>query len=39
MDKLYIAENLTDANAHLSTITHEGSIILFENDLPDVYGG
>jgi UDP-N-acetylmuramoyl-tripeptide--D-alanyl-D-alanine ligase len=39
MDNLYIAENLTDANAHLFTITQEGSIILFENDLPDVYGG
>ncbi len=38
-DNLYIAKNLTDANAHLSTITKKGDIILFENDLPDVYGG
>lgn len=38
-DNLYIAKNLADANAHLSTITKKGDVILFENDLPDVYGG
>jgi UDP-N-acetylmuramoyl-tripeptide--D-alanyl-D-alanine ligase len=33
--QIYIAKHLNDGIAHLNTITEAGSIILFENDLPD----
>jgi len=36
-DKLYVAKNLNDAINKMRTIAGEGSVVLFENDLPDTY--
>ncbi|MEG2212426.1 MAG: UDP-N-acetylmuramoyl-tripeptide--D-alanyl-D-alanine ligase [Clostridiales bacterium] len=33
----YIAANLRDARIRLSQIVHKGDIVLYENDLPDLY--
>ncbi len=38
-NNLYTATNLNDARIHLNEISKKGDVILFENDLPDVYGG
>ena len=34
-DKVYKADNLADAHAHLATILRVGDVVLYENDLPD----
>ncbi len=36
-DRLYIAQNLTDANQHLMQIAKAGDVVLYENDLPDTF--
>lgn len=36
-DKLYVARNLEDANAHLRPLLKAGDVVLYENDLPDTY--
>lgn len=36
-EKLYVARNLEDANAHLRPLLKAGDIVLYENDLPDTY--
>jgi hypothetical protein len=34
-EKIYFAENLTEARKHLGSILQAGDVILYENDLPD----
>ncbi len=34
-EKLYLADTLEQAHAHLATILQAGDIVLYENDLPD----
>lgn len=34
-DKLYLADSLQQAHAHLATILQAGDVVLYENDLPD----
>ncbi|MBQ3539530.1 MAG: UDP-N-acetylmuramoyl-tripeptide--D-alanyl-D-alanine ligase [Bacteroidaceae bacterium] len=34
-EKLFLADNLIQAHAHLATILHPGDVVLYENDLPD----
>lgn len=36
-EKLYVARNLEDANAHLRPLLKAGDVVLYENDLPDTY--
>lgn len=36
-DRIYIAENLTEATAMLRNLGMPGDVVLFENDLPDNY--
>lgn len=36
-DKLYVAENLSDARQHLATRLKVGDVVLYENDLPDTF--
>jgi len=36
-DNIYIAKNLNEALEHMKKITKRGSVVLFENDLPDNY--
>lgn len=34
-DKMFLADTLTEARAHMATILKVGDVILYENDLPD----
>ncbi len=34
-DKLFLADSLNEAHAHLATILKAGDVVLYENDLPD----
>jgi UDP-N-acetylmuramoyl-tripeptide--D-alanyl-D-alanine ligase len=36
-NKIFIANNLAEALQQMHTIADEGSVVLFENDLPDTY--
>ncbi|MCR4963588.1 MAG: UDP-N-acetylmuramoyl-tripeptide--D-alanyl-D-alanine ligase [Firmicutes bacterium] len=36
-ERYYIAADLTDAHGKLAQIVQEGDVVLYENDLPDVY--
>lgn len=36
-NNLYIAETLNEAKKHFNSISKSGDVVLFENDLPDVY--
>lgn len=36
-EKLYVATSLNDANQHLKTLIAPGDVVLYENDLPDMY--
>jgi len=38
-NKIYVADSLKDATTHLYSIARNNDVVLFENDLPDVYGG
>ncbi len=38
-NKIYVADSLKDATTHLYSIARDNDVVLFENDLPDVYGG
>ncbi len=34
-DKVFLADSLTEARAHMATILKVGDVVLYENDLPD----
>ena len=36
-ERLFVAQNLEEANGKIREITEPGDVILFENDLPDTY--
>lgn len=36
-NKLFVAKDFFEGNAHLQTIAKRGDVVLFENDLPDTY--
>ena len=35
LDKVFLADSLTEARAHMATILKVGDVVLYENDLPD----
>ena len=37
LDKIFMAKNLEDAKTYLSGLLKEGDVVLFENDLPDIF--
>ena len=36
-DKLFVADSLKEALSLMNTLAKDGSTVLFENDLPDLY--